>query len=1076
MKALVLSHSSKAVDVLTHTLSLQNYDVTACTTTRNALEMFRHAVYPLVTIDLEESTSLKLEFCRHIRELVKGEQHVILVLITPEQKASLQRALEAGADDYLLKPLDPALLQLRLQVIQKRIVPFSDTRISSGTSSALQECHDAHTVALNKANDSLTREIAERKQVEEALKKSEQTMRAFLNASPEVMLLINVEGIIIEMNEAAAQNLGKIPERLLGSSVFDLYPSEQIKRKKLIGKKIAQTKTPLRFEERWQERWFDIHCYPVFDDQDRIIQVAVFASDITERKRTEKVISQLQKAVDTMPLGVTITDTKRKIIYTNPADAQMHGYIVEEVLGQDAAIFAPPFMKRPLLLQQNEEMKGWIRETVNMRKDGSTFPVQLMSEFVKDSNGKTISVVTTCEDITTRKKVEKSLMEAHNLLEALIDNIPDYIYVKDAEGRFLINNKAHTTFLGADRPEQLIGETVFDIFPEELAAQYHADEQKIIRTGQPLINYEELTVSRDDKTQWLLTTKIPLKDDRGHTTRIVGISHDITERKRAEETLQKSHDKLETRVKERTAELLRINRILQQEIVERKHVQTELQKAKEAAEFANRAKSEFLANMSHELRTPLNAVLGYAQIFKGAENLSERQREGMNIIKNSGEHLLTLISDILDLSKIEAGRMELHKSEFLLPEFMIRITQMIRIRAEQKNIEFLFENHLDAGLCIRADEKRLRQILLNLLGNAIKFTDHGRVSLRVYELDELNELDELENSQTHKTHKTHRLTDSQTHKTICFEIEDTGVGIEQNKLEEIFDPFQQVGEKSYSIEGTGLGLAISQKIVNLMGGELHVESAPDKGSVFRFELNFSIIEGHIPQKTIDRHKIVGYKGKRRTVLVVDDLLENRAVLASMLLNIGFEIIEAENGQECLERFFDDRPEVILLDLYMPVMNGFEAAKRIRASEEIYNTTIIAVSASGFEDIRNKSFEAGSNEFLIKPIQLDELLELLRIYLHLEWIYDEAEEKEYKESHQEQLQPEAALFLPQEAAEELLKLAQRGNIKKILAKLVELEGLGEQYLPLLDTLKTLAKNFQIDKILEMMETFEEHHEQ
>ncbi len=917
-------------------LTVLGYTVSFCENPTAALDQCRHDEYPFLILDHDLVGENLLTLCRSLRTPPRKPQSYLLILLTSHHADLLQDALKAGANDYLLKPLQPKELERRFQVIHQYVTRTFQQDceqmnvILEEKTRQLTQHLEARTAELQTSNQSLLREIEERRQVEDALKK-------------------------------------------------------------------------------------------------------------------------LEKAIETMQLGVTITGPDRKIVYTNPADAQMHGYTVEELLGKDVTIFAPPFLKRPLILEQNEEVKGWVRETFNMRKDGSIFPVQLMTEFVKDSQGKTTATVTTCEDITERKEVEKSLMEAHNLLLTLIDNIPDYIYVKDAKGRFLIHNTAYTQFLEAGHHEELFGKTDFDVFPKDIAARYHADEQRIIETGHPVINKEELVVNKKGHKQWLLTTKIPLQNEQGHVTRIVCISHDITERKRSEEHLRKSHDELEVRVKQRTAELSRTNRMLQQEIVERRRVQEEFQKARDVAESASRAKSEFLANMSHELRTPLNAILGYADIFKEAENLSERQREGMHIIKTSGEHLLTLINDILDLAKIEAGRMELHESEFVLPQFLLCIGQMISIRAEQKEIDFVLDDHLAPDLCIVADEKRLRQVLLNLLGNAVKFTEQGMVSLRVFEVTEGDE--------------------SHDRTRIRFKIEDTGIGIAENKLDEIFVPFQQVGKQSYAIEGTGLGLSISQKIVALMGGELQVESQLGEGSIFRFDLTVPLSEPDAPQQFIDPRKVIGYEGEERhQVLIVDDKQEHRKMLTNMLLNIGFEVLEAKNGQECLEQFFAFRPKIILLDMYMPVMDGFEAARHIRRSEDIHDTTIIAVSANGFEEIKRKSFEAGCNEFLIKPLQLHDLLDVLSIYLQLEWVYEE-------EKHPEQEETEAKPLnaLPPGEIAELLTLARRGNIKKILAKLHDLESLGKQYRPLITSLQTLAKHFQIDDILELLEQAEEHNE-
>ncbi len=501
--------------------------------------------------------------------------------------------------------------------------------------------------------------------------------------------------------------------------------------------------------------------------------------------------------------------------------------------------------------------------------------------------------------------------------------------------------------------------------------------------------------------------------------------------------LAKGQTLLTQKVEERTAELVNINLQLQSEVDERKKVQTALLKAKENAEIANHAKSKFLANMSHELRTPLNAILGYAKLLNNAENLTELQVEGFNIIYNSGEHLLDLINDILDLSKIEAGRMELHLSEIHLPKFLKQITDLIWISTKQKGISFIYEIASDLPVNVLADKKRLREILINLLDNAVKFTKEGNVIFKIYYQDN----------------------------KIHFYIEDTGIGIETDKLEEIFLPFQQVGEEGRFSEGTGLGLAICYKLVKMMGSELKVESIIDKGSIFEFALKLAEVSGFTSQINNDERKIIGYKNKRQSILIVDDKKSNRKLLVNMLSPLGFELIEADNGEKCLSNAIENKSDIILLDLWMPDgINGFEVTKQIRKLEELHNIIIIAVSASAFSETRKKSLEAGCDDFLPKPIELEKLLSLLQKYLNLEWTYEEIKEKTIIEPQVTQ----TLLSLPQEETKMLLELALSGDIKGIREELKRIESLGEEFLPIIIEFNKLAKEFQINKIIELLE--------
>ena len=347
-----------------------------------------------------------------------------------------------------------------------------------------------------------------------------------------------------------------------------------------------------------------------------------------------------------------------------------------------------------------------------------------------------------------------------------------------------------------------------------------------------------------------------------------------------EEELGRHRDNLENLVRERTVEL---------------------RVAKERAEVANQAKSGFLARMSHELRTPLNAIMGYAQILKMDRGLSERQALGLNTIQTSGEHLLTLIIDILDVSRIEAGKTELFPGAVNPPTFLGGIADIVRIKAEEKSLLFSFEASPELPRAIQVDEKRLRQVLLNLLGNAVKFTDRGRVSMSV-----------------------RRMPASDANVRLRFEVRDTGVGIAADQLDSIFQPFEQGGDVHRRLGGSGLGLAISRQWVRLMGSDIHVESTPGVGSLFWFELIAPSLDAAV-EALPAAPRISGYAGPRRKILVVDDVVGNRAMLVDMLTPLGFDVQQAGNGAEALQRLHESSADLVLLDTVMAVMDGLETA-------------------------------------------------------------------------------------------------------------------------------------------------------
>ncbi|HVK54401.1 MAG TPA: ATP-binding protein, partial [Burkholderiales bacterium] len=472
----------------------------------------------------------------------------------------------------------------------------------------------------------------------------------------------------------------------------------------------------------------------------------------------------------------------------------------------------------------------------------------------------------------------------------------------------------------------------------------------------------------------------------------------------------------------------------------RKEMEKELTSARDAAIAAQQAQSAFLANMSHELRTPLNAILGYAQLLKRDKHLTSKQAIGVDTIHQSGEHLLMLINDLLDLSKIEAGRISLFADTLSLWDFLDAIAHTIRAKAEEKDLQFEFKPSPDLPAAVEGDEKRLRQVMLNLLGNAVKFTDHGRVTLRV-----------------------NVLARDSVKVRLRFEVEDTGIGLTDEQLEPIFLAFEQVGNVNRRYGGTGLGLAISRQLIRLMGSDIHVESRINEGSRFWFDLNLPVVGVEV-ESASDERIATGYQGPRKKVLVVDDVVGNRALAVDLLESLGFEVIEAENGERGLEQAQACLPDLILMDIVMPVMNGLEAIRRLRRLPTIKDIPVIVLSASASENDQHESLAVGANAFHLKPFDASKLLNEIGALLHVSWLYPEPANASCMESHAvaEIVPP------PPDELNVLHELAMTGNMREIRQRAAHVASLDERYRPFAEKLRTLAEGYHSEAIMELIE--------
>ncbi|MEO6861703.1 MAG: response regulator, partial [Microcoleus sp.] len=869
-------------------------------------------------------------------------------------------------------------------------------------------------------------------------------------------------------------------------------------------------------------KWVFARAQAVWDEAGNPLRMVGSMTDISDRKAAELALWRVTQAVESTSDAIAIADLKGRSIYHNQAFIQRYGYTVEELnyLGDRAALYIRSKSYKQIY-KNIRQGRSWCGEVSLRTKNHETVTALVRADSIKDINDHSIGLIAVITDITKRKESEAVLrqqLKSEQLAVAMLERIRSSLNLEEILTK-VVEEVRH--FLQVDRtviyqfkPDwsgfiavesvaknslPILGTEIYDPCFGETYATLYQDGR--IRATDDVYNAGIADCHLTLLARFDVRANLVVPILQGKNLWGLLIAHHCTGprpwQKFEAECLKQLGVQLAIAIQQST-----LFEQAQTEIADRKQAEAALQLAVLAAESANRAKSDFLANMSHELRTPLNGILGYIQLLKPDKNLTIEQQESLNSIHQCGNHLLTLINDVLDIAKIEASKMELSQTHLHFPSFVKSIVDLFKMRSHQKGIAFNYEqvSALPDGLL--ADEIRLRQILINLLSNAVKFTDSGGVTFKVGYVENHPQTHCAMSSLTAEVAtKTINLTanlddpkksialrssteapeaiaattgDRTSTAKIRFQIEDTGIGIRQNKLEEIFLPFHQVGDRNNFVEGTGLGLSISQKLVKMMGSQICVQSTPGKGSIFWLDLDLPAVAEYseIPS-TPEKPRLVGFSGRQRKVLIVDDHEVNRAMLHKLLSRLGFEIAQATNGKDCLHKAQTFLPDLILMDLLMPVMDGWEATRRLRQLPELKDAVILALSASVYETTRQKSILAGCDNFLTKPIQTNDLLELLRLHLRLEWIYEERSETKKRKAQTLKASSEIAVAdstMVSPASESvlaLLRLAAMGDIEAILEETAKLENSDQTLVPFVQHVRQLAKAFQLKHIRDFL---------
>ena len=769
-------------------------------------------------------------------------------------------------------------------------------------------------------------DVTARKRAELTARESQERLKVLVEHAPEAILILDGDtGRFVRANKNSAK-LFKYPlDELLTKTPAELSPprqadgrqSEQMAR--FYVQRALQGRTTI-FD--WLHRDSEGNTIPcevrlvrLPGKSRRLIRASVL--DISERKAAENALKYerylLHSLLDNIPDSIYFKDRESRFIRVSKGLADKFGLAdPQEAIGKTDFDFFSEEHAQPArddelrVMQTGEPILAKIEQET--WRDGRVTWSSTTKLPLRDEEGQIIGTFGITRDVTELHEIEAALAQERDRLQTLMDALPDLIYVKDCDGRFVLANQALLGFLGVQSVDDLYGKTNYDFLPSDLAGRFLEEDRQVIEEGRPLINHESKVIDRHGSTCWFLSSKVPLRDASGQITGVIGIDRNINRRKEAEDVLRR---------------------------------------AKEAADAASRAKSDFLANMSHELRTPMNAIIGMTELLLDSENTPSR-REYLEVIASSGQTLLAVINDILDFSKIEAGKLDLDDVCFDIRETLGDTMKSLAVRAHAKQIELALRIAPSVPTLVRGDPMRLRQVLINIVGNAIKFTDAGEVVVDVTS-------EPLESSEMR----------------LRFRVTDTGIGIPADKLQSIFRKFQQADTSTTRrFGGTGLGLAIASRIVEKMGGSIAVRSEVGKGSEFSFDIRLRDGDGKRPSA------VSSLAGAR--VLVVDDHPINLKILHEILSTCQAEVLQASSvsvARDAVQAAQDaNRPiDLVISDLNMPHEDGLDLLRWLRDTPATEKIPFILLTSGSRDADRERMSLCKPDRCLLKPTKQNELL-------------------------------------------------------------------------------------------------------